>query len=364
MPSSAPVGASTLVAYRGREPHPCGATTVYFHNKCPDGTTGAYTFFASFPEDVRAALGAAHGAVCSADSAGSPDLAALLAQGLPMFIGIAPGDQAVLDPRGYAGRHVYFVDVAHSAAVLLAVRAAALSLLVVDHHRSNQRTLAGLAGQVDSVFDECESGATLAHMTVAPFTPMPRLYMYVKDRDLWQYALPDSRAVSEGLFVGRHLRSFPAIEAALAAWPELEPQLTARGQACLDYKAVIVASHVAHAQLATVAVAGPGLRAEYTVRVVAATMCGSEIGEALMLTAAAADGVDFAATTQYVHRSGETWVSLRTTRDDVDLSAIAPHVRGAIRGGGHPRAAGFTIAGGTPLADVFAVKAAAPAPLQ
>ena len=41
----------------------------------------------------------------------------------------------------------------------------------------------------------------------------------------------------------------------------------------------------------------------------------------------------------------EIWVSCRTSRPDVDLSAIVPFIVGGTEGGGHPGAAGFTIRG-------------------
>jgi len=58
----------------------------------------------------------------------------------------------------------------------------------------------------------------------------------------------------------------------------------------------------------------------------------------------------------YNHDRHEIWASARTNRPDIDLSKIIPHLVGATNGGGHPAAAGFSVAGDS----IAAVAAAMP----
>src|SRR3990167_9892259 len=57
-------------------------------------------------------------------------------------------------------------------------------LIVLDHHKAAQAELEGLWF---AVFDQNESGASLAWTQFFPDKPMPMLVRYVKDRDLWRF---------------------------------------------------------------------------------------------------------------------------------------------------------------------------------
>jgi uncharacterized protein len=79
-------------------------------------------------------------------------------------------------------------------------------LLVIDHHKTAQFDLKGFK---NAIFDLNESGATLAWKTLFPDEPMPAILKYAKDRDLWNFDLPNSEEIHEAVgFLGRKLNQF------------------------------------------------------------------------------------------------------------------------------------------------------------
>ena len=148
-------------------------------------------------------------------------------------------------------------------------------------------------------------------------TRAPWLVPYTEDRDLWRWALPDSRAVNAAL------RSYSMT---FTEWDRLAgvaPQeLAAEGRAILRSDAQTVAGHVKNAVEVT--------EGGYTFRVVNATTLISEIAGEL------AKGYPFGAC-YFIRGDGAQVWSLRSTPDGIDVSEVAK----SFGGGGHRNAAGF-----------------------
>lgn len=103
------------------------------------------------------------------------------------------------------GKVVLIVDLSFSKQDLLKLKSIARQLLVLDHHDSAMKDLEGLEF---AIFDKNHCGASLfwfeyvmwlktttPHMNIDP-NIAPLLVQYVRDRDLWRFELPDSKAVS------------------------------------------------------------------------------------------------------------------------------------------------------------------------
>lgn len=83
-------------------------------------------------------------------------------------------------------------------------RSLGIEVMVIDHHKTAMDDLGKFEG---AVFDMGESGATLTWKTLFPDEPCPAWLEYVKDRDLWNFALPDSEEIHEAVaFMGRTFR--------------------------------------------------------------------------------------------------------------------------------------------------------------
>lgn len=130
------------------------------------------------------------------------------------------GDKAQYIPASYGdtppdvtGADVTIVDFSYKRPVLEEMAEAAQSILVLDHHESAERELFGLplaaptidqhelAPRISAIFDMNRSGAQLAWDFFRPgYGPKrPALIDYVADRDLWRFDLPSSRAINEAI---------------------------------------------------------------------------------------------------------------------------------------------------------------------
>lgn len=217
-------------------------------------------------------------------------------------------------PPDVRDRIVYVLDFSYPREVMLAMHAAAASLLVLDHHATAKAALDGLPF---CTFADDRSGGRMAWDHFAGHTPRPWLVDYTEDRDLWRHALPASREINAAL------RSWSL---AFATWDTLESValdiLTGQGEAILRAERQIVDAHVRNA--GRMALLG------YNVPVVNATTLVSEIAGQL------ATGEPFAVCYFDRHDGKRQW-SLRSAPDGVDVSEIAQ----SFGGGGHTHAAGF-----------------------
>lgn len=134
-------------------------------------------------------------------------------------------------PPDVAGRDVIIVDFSYNRDVLMSMLRSgntnqAMTILVLDHHKTAAEDLEGLLrpGEgwgggngydpvawrqgwetaaewpVRAVFDMARSGAGITWDFFHPDKPRPPLVNYVEDRDLWRFALPQSRDFSANLF--------------------------------------------------------------------------------------------------------------------------------------------------------------------
>jgi uncharacterized protein len=189
----------------------------------------------------------------------------------------------------------------------------AASLQVLDHHVTAQDALAGLPF---AYFDLKKSGAVLA-WEWAHQQPAPWLLQYVQDKDLWTWALPNSREINAAL------ASYPYD---FRVWDTLrQDTLEAEGRAILRYETELVGKIAASA--AMLSFQGT------TVPVAQSSVLTSQIGERL--------SKNHPFCVIWHDRDGRRYYSLRSRDDGADVAAIAMQYGG----GGHTHAAGFS----TPL---------------
>jgi len=178
-------------------------TTVLYHADCPDGLAAAFACWQRF-HDMAQYLPVQYGQPC-------PDI---------------PNDH-----------DVYIVDFSYPAETLQALLAARIGrrrhhqsvVTVLDHHASAERDLLHLMElQLPGLFirfDMQEAGASLTwkHLHAATWKSldtagepsdveqrMPTFFKYVRDQDLWQWQLPDSKAINMAFWA--HDKAFLSIE--------------------------------------------------------------------------------------------------------------------------------------------------------
>ncbi|WP_313243739.1 DHHA1 domain-containing protein [Stenotrophomonas rhizophila] len=263
-------------------------------------------------------------------------------------------------PPDVTDRVVILVDFSYPRGQLVDMARVARSLLVLDHHKTAEADLAsgevkvGTVGQVgltvaqvvrldnlpdargawdyysanscvgDAVvcafFDMDRSGAGIAWDFFHPGAPRPELIDHVEDRDLWRFALPGTREIQAAVF------SYPY---EFDVWDLLmeTPMETLRAQGVAierkHHKDVAELVKVAKRQMVIGHYDVPVASLPYTL--------ASDAGHLM------AKGKPFAAC--YYDKDGGRVFSLRSTDQGVDVSEVAK----LYGGGGHARAAGFTV---------------------
>lgn len=294
---------------------------ILYHDGCPDGFGAAFAAWLKFGDDADY-----HPCQYGQDPP------------------ILPATAKVHDDS------VYILDFSYPRKMLLRLKTFFPNLLVIDHHKTAQADLEGLDF---CIFDMEHSGATLAwayfhtepplsegygSMDAAPMmyvrpivqedaAKAPLFFRYIEDRDLWRWALPQSKEFSAALF------SYPRD---FKTWRNLYPDgaseeysvgaLLPAGAAILRARSQFVEDICKGAFKTTIA--------DYEVVPVANTsVLFSEVPTRLLELYPDAP---FAASYRDLPEGTRVW-SLRSTDDRVDVSEVAK----MLGGGGHRNAAGF-----------------------
>ena len=259
-----------------RQHFPLPPTVVLYHAECADGFGAAWALWRRFPE----------------------------ARFVPVKHGVPP-------PEGLKGERVVIVDFSYGRDLLESMAHETQNLLVLDHHITAEKALAGLPY---AYFDMKKSGAVLAcHW--AHDHPPPWLLQYIQDKDLWTWALPMSREINAA--VASHPFEFDV-------WSGFKQKdLEQEGRAILRYEQELVNK-----------LAGQAVAVEFqgeTVPSVQSSVLTSQIGERL--------SADAPFCIIWHDRDGRRYYSMRSREDGTDVGAIAA----SFGGGGHTHAAGFSI---------------------
>ena len=259
-------------------------TLVLYHAKCPDGLASAWAAWKSLGDQAE-------------------------------YLPVQYGDQ----PPDVTGCIVYIVDFSFPRQVLIEMAEKAERVVLLDHHKTAEADLQGLqVPKLEITFDMDESGATL---TWKHFFGTQECWLvnYARDRDLWRFQLPHSKAVNA------YLQSLPPTFQEYQKAYELGiEQVAMLGEGCLSWLRYYVES--------TKRLARRGTFLNHEVPIVNApyTAISEVVGEL-------AEGHPFAVG-WHVREDGRVVYSLRS-RGDFDVSALAK----SVGGGGHRQAAGFSL---------------------
>ena len=268
---------------------------VLYHDNCPDGFTAAWA--------VWKALG---------------DVAEYRPMNYGQHMPSAPSD--------YEGRRLIFVDFSLPREELRKLIEFGAHIEVYDHHKTAEADLQDLSG-AKVIFDMNRSGAGIAWDEFNPggatwMGLRPKLVSYVEDRDLWRWALPDSREISEFIFsVERTFKEWDQLAAGVEHYHE---QLVEAGKALLRAKRIRVATICENVRW--LALGG------HQIPIVNTAWDFSEIGEHLCERFPEAPCGGY-----YFDRADKRQWGFRS-RGGFDVGALCKQYGG----GGHQAAAGFT----------------------
>jgi oligoribonuclease NrnB/cAMP/cGMP phosphodiesterase (DHH superfamily) len=257
-----------------------------------------------------------HGSNC-ADGFGAALAAWLKFKDTADYITAQYGDS----PPDAFGKDVFILDFSYKRDVLIEMAAKARSIVLIDHHKSAMNDLAGMEEHLSKIiFDMTKSGAVLS-WEYFQGTAIPTLFSYIQDRDLWQWELEGSKAVSAALQI---------IPKVFEEWEKLLQinvlvDLKFEGDIILQYQKCQLIDMLRDKIIPMQSIAG------YVVPCLNTTTLASEVGNYL------AKDNPFAAT--YFETYDKRIYSLRSTDGGIDVSEIAKQ----FGGGGHKHAAGFFI---------------------
>lgn len=255
-------------------------------------------------------------------------------------------------PPDVTGRDVIMVDFSYKRPVIDQMGVDCRSMLILDHHKSAQQDLVGLprplglgwgthlddvagwgGADVDprlprALFDMERSGAGLVWDFFHPNQPRPALLDHIEDRDLWRFALPDTREIQAALY--SHPYDF-----------EIWDHLVARCESLIGREVFVTEGRAIerkhHKDIAELL---PLTRREMVIGGVTVPVANLPYTMASDAASLLAQGVPFGAC-YYDGKDGRVF-SLRSREGGVDVSVIAS----SYGGGGHAAASGFTAAPG------------------
>ena len=219
--------------------------------------------------------------------------------------------------------HVYLLDFSLSRERMLQLhdRHGAANVTLLDHHQTAAENLNGVP---NCHIDQSKSGAVLAWEHFCPNETVPNILLYVQDRDLWRWELPDSRAVSA--YLNSYKFDFARWNR-LARDLETDKQSVVRaGEAILRNEQEIVTRVCQRSMMGTIS--------DCWIPIVNSAVLQSELGERMLTDHPEAP---FAASYFDVSATRRVW-SLRGRAGGQDVSEVASF----FGGGGHRTSAGFT----------------------
>ncbi len=228
-------------------------------------------------------------------------------------------------PPDVKGRDVFLVDFSYKKEVLVNMLETAASITILDHHISAEEDLSVLlkSGKINGLFDMNKSGAMLAWLWFNPDQHPPELIKHIQDRDLWLFKLNGTREINAAL--SSYPFDFKVWDRLMASNNHELETLKRDGEAIerklqKDIKELI-ASGVRRMIIADHDVPVLNVSSAYV----------SDAGHIMSI------GEPFAAC-YWDHANGRSF-SLRSSEDGIDVAAVAKKYGG----GGHKKAAGFTV---------------------
>lgn len=227
-----------------------------------------------------------------------------------------------------AGKNVVILDFSYDNATTKKLIKSANSLIVIDHHKSAMIELHDVSC---THFDMNHSGAMLAWKFFHPGKDAPRMIKFIEDRDLWKWEIPYSKEFSAAF----DMVPFTFEDFDLFLDDSAVDNAQMRGSYILAYSKTVIS------KIAKRAVSRK--MGDKDILAVNSPHWMSEIGSVLSTKC------DFAVIWCYDHDTRQVKVSLRAHHDDADVSEVAKR----FGGGGHRKAAGFSLPPDVSIETIF-----------
>jgi hypothetical protein len=108
------------------------------------------------------------------------------------YIGVSHERSASAALPDVTGRTVAILDFSFDGTTMARMVDEAEGLIVLDHHASAEESLATLPA-ANKVFEMKQSGVTLSWNFFHPGAPVPLMYRYIEDRDIWRWQMRQAK---------------------------------------------------------------------------------------------------------------------------------------------------------------------------
>lgn len=264
---------------------------VLYHAKCLDGLGAAYAAWTAFGDT---------------------------ADYVPMTYNMDP------ELWRYKDKYVYLVDFSFKREVFLELKSLALSVTVLDHHKTAHEEIGDLVK-----IDQTKSGAILAWEFFRPNEKPPVFLEYIQDRDLWTWKMDHTAEISAFLYCTElDLPSFiKAIDTPIR-------EMISMGSILIKQQAFEVEQ---------------AYKTKRDIKLLGFTVpcCNAHSSVISLVGNKMAQGKPFSLS--YSDSRDKRYFSLRSTKEGEDVSLIAKR----FGGGGHFSAAGFSLMLDSPLLSNF-----------
>ncbi len=234
-------------------------------------------------------------------------------------------------PPDVTDKNVVVLDFSYDNATTKKLMKSAKSFLIIDHHKT---AMVELHDVTCTRFDMTHSGAMLAWKFFHPGKEAPRMIKFIEDRDLWKWEIPYSKEFSAAF----DMVPFDFEEFDKYLDDSAVDNAQERGAYILAYSKTVISKIAKQAVLRKMS--------GKDVLVVNSSHWMSEIGAAL------SPKCDFAVIWFHDHETRQVKVSLRAHHEDADVSEVAKR----FGGGGHRKAAGFSLPPNIGIETIFEQK--------
>lgn len=253
---------------------------VLYHKGCLDGFASAFIFYKTFGDDMK----------------------------------YIPGVHGHTDISKLKGKTIYMVDFSLPRNQVEELLHSGSEIVLIDHHKQAIDDLRGLVSLENCSVDN--SGCVLTWKYLHPSAPVPDLFLYIEDRDLWKFRFPDTKAITKGLY---------SRKMDFLVWDGVKnDELIRDGQILLrEHNATIARINATASRI--IEFLGYEVKLVNCPYMFVSDLCEQYPSDPFIMT--------------YYDSSDSRKFSMRTTRDDINLAGLAK----LYGGGGHPKSAGFVV---------------------
>ena len=292
---------TNFMSYQNLELEPKDVDVVIYHKNCPDGLGGAFAawyYFTRLGIDKHVE-----------------------------YIGASHGEQ----PPDVTGKNLLIVDFSYKKDVLNALLKIVNKMVILDHHLTAMEDLKDLDPK-HKIFDMNHSGAYLSWVYFFPEEPVPKLILYIEDRDIWTKKMELTDEFSSWFStITQNFENFvPLLNDSY-----LMSIIKTEGVGMEKANKNNISKTVKYADPIFMRISGE----YYMVVHINTTVHKSDIGNQVLVGKDMYPNADFSASYSIDDRSGSTLFSLRSTNKHIDCSKIAE----LFGGGGHRNASGAKI---------------------